>query len=362
MKKKYISFVMSMIMLLCAGCNHGEEKKEYENVKTQLEDFIESEEEEKIQTPKKEEIVKKDIIISAVGDCTLGTDTNFGYDNSFTDVLDKNNRDFSYFFGGVADILSNDDLTIANLETTFTTSGNKVEKTFNFSGDPDYTNILKEGSVEAVNIANNHTFDYGQTGLDDTRNALDEAEIPYFGYDNYTVFDFDGIEVGLAGITGWSEETAIANTDKAIEYFHQQNIDLIIINYHWGIEREYVQNTGQEKIARHAIDAGAHLVLGHHPHVLQGIECYKGKYIVYSLGNFVFGGNKNPKDKDTMIFQQTFHYENGILKDNSIELIPCSLSSVTDRNDYRPVPLEGEEKERVLKKVLDNSRNVDYKY
>lgn len=302
----------------------------------------------------------KDITISAIGDCTLGTDLHFGYPNSFTYVVDNNNRDFSYFFKGVYNILSKDDLTIANLESPLTDASEeyRVEKTFNFKGDTDYTNILSEGSIEVVNLANNHTYDYGEKGYNDTINILEKANIPYFGYENYSILEIEGIKIGLAGLTGWNEDVAKENTEKAIEYFQDNNIDLIIMTYHWGIEREYNQNEVQENIARHAIDSGADLVLGHHPHVLQGIENYKGKYIVYSLGNFVFGGNRNPSDKDTMIFQETFHYENGILKDTSINIIPCSLSSRTDLNDYQPKILDGEEQKRVLKKVLDSSTNL----
>ena len=80
---------------------------------------------------------------------------------------------------------------------------------------------------------------------------------------------------------------------------------------------------------------------------------------MYSLGNFVFGGNKNPSDKDTMIFQETFHFKNGVLTDTSIEIIPCSLSSRSDLNDYQPTLLKGEEKQMVLKKVLENSTNIN---
>lgn len=369
MKKRYLSFVMSALMLFSAGCSHNEEEKAVglDEIKLIIEEPVEEDKEEyeehvedvQVIEPETETIIR-DIVISAVGDCTLGTDTNFGYSNSFTNVLDDNNRDFGYFFKGVEDIVQNDDLTIANLETTFTSSNNRVDKTFNFKGDSDYASILTEGSIEAVNLANNHTYDYGTTGYNDTIAALNEVGVPYFGYDDYVVLEFDGIEVGLAGITGWDEASAKANTDKAIEYFHRNNIDLIIMTYHWGIERDYDQNATQQNIARYAVEQGADLVIGHHPHVLQGIECYQGKYIIYSLGNFVFGGNKNPKDKDTMIFQQTFHYEDGYLTDTSIEIIPCSLSGETNRNNYQPVILEGEEKERVLQKVLDHSINFEY--
>jgi len=93
-------------------------------------------------------------------------------------------------------------------------------------------------------------------------------------------------------------------------------------------------------------------VVGHHPHVLQGIEKYNGKYIVYSLANFCFGGNSNPSDKDTMIFQQTFTIQNQeVEKDDNIQIIPCSVSSESGYNNYQPTPAEGEEKDRIQEKI-----------
>lgn len=305
---------------------------------------------------------EKSITISAVGDCTLGTDIHFGYPRSFPYVLEENEQDYGYFFEEVKEILENDDLTIANLETTLTEAGEeyRVTKQFNFKGGKDYTNILERGSIEAVNLANNHMFDYGEKGYQDTKQNLDLANIPYFGYNDYAILESNGIKIGLAGLTGWDETTAKVNTEKAISYFKENQVNLIIMTYHWGIEREYKQNKTQENIAHYAIDHGADLVLGHHPHVLQGIENYQGKYIVYSLGNFVFGGNKNPNDKDTMIFQATFQYKNKLLKNTSITIIPCSLSSQSDLNNYQPCILEGEEYKRVLKKIMNSSTNLEY--
>lgn len=359
--KSFLTFLG--ISILISGCNHKNDENDlaklYRTMK--LTEFLNNRYLATLQEVKdRTKVEVKDIVISAIGDCTLGTDTHFGYERSFTNVLDENNRDYHYFFNEVYDILSNDDLTIANLETTFTeaTEEYRVDKKFNFKGDADYTNILTEGSIEAVNLANNHTYDYGEKGYIDTIKNLENADIPYFGYDNYAILDVDGVEIGMAGITGWSEESAKLSTDHAIQYFRENEVDLIIMTYHWGIERDYKQSSLQETIGRYAIDEGADLVLGHHPHVLQGIENYKGKYIVYSLGNFVFGGNKNPSDKDTMIFQETFHYENGVLIDTSIKIIPCSLSSRTDLNNYQPIVLEGEEQKRVLKKVQENSLNL----
>ena len=109
-----------------------------------------------------------------------------------------------------------------------------------------------------------------------------------------------------------------------------------------------------------AIDEGADLVVGHHPHVLQGIEKYKGKYIVYSLGNFCFGGNSYPSDMDTMIFQQTFTIDSsGVQPDGQIHVIPCSISSASEYNNYQPTPAQGSEAERILTKINERSQLIE---
>ena len=138
----------------------------------------------------------------------------------------------------------------------------------------------------------------------------------------------------------------------------EKEVDLIIVSYHWGVEKTYEQNTAQKDLGRWTIDNGANLVIGHGPHVIQGIEKYNDKYIVYSLANFVFGGNKNPKDKDTFVFQQTFNFENGDLVNESINVVPTSVSSQKNINDYQPTILDGEERVRVLNKILKYSENV----
>ena len=112
-----------------------------------------------------------------------------------------------------------------------------------------------------------------------------------------------------------------------------------------------------------AIDEGADLVCGHHPHVLQGIETYKGKNIVYSLGNFCFGGNSSPSDMDTMIFQQIFTFENGEkVEDQNARIIPCMVSSVKTRNDFRPTPATGEDAKRILQRMNEYSRDFGVEF
>ena len=251
------------------------------------------------------------ITVSMVGDCTLGTDVNFDQSTSF-DAFYQMKNDPGYFFQNVKDIFTADDLTVANMEGTLTTSNDRQQKTFAFKGDPSYTEILTRGGVEATNLANNHSHDYGDQSYEDTIQYLEAAGITTFGYDRTAVMDVKGIKVGLIGIyelkDGLGRQQQVIDTIQEVK---DQGAQVIVVSFHWGTEKSNVPDDIQKTLAHLAVDQGADLVVGHHPHVLQGIEKYQGKNIVYSLGNFCFGGNKNPSDKDTMIFQQTFTVENG---------------------------------------------------
>ena len=296
------------------------------------------------------------ITVSMVGDCTLGTDINFDQSTSF-DAFYQMKNDPGYFFQNVKDIFTADDLTVANMEGTLTTSNDRQQKTFAFKGNPSYTEILTQGGVEATNLANNHSHDYGDQSYEDTIQYLEAAGITTFGYDRTAVMDVKGIKVGLIGIyelkDGLGRQQQVIDTIQEVK---DQGAQVIIVSFHWGTEKSNIPDDIQKTLAHLAIDQGADLVVGHHPHVLQGIEKYQGKNIVYSLGNFCFGGNKNPSDKDTMIFQQTFTVENGeLVEDDVTNIIPCSLSSESGYNNYQPMVLDGSEKERVLQKIEEFS-------
>lgn len=301
----------------------------------------------------------KEITLSFAGDCTLGTDKDFSYRGSFPDVADK--KGYDHFFDGVREVFEADTATIVNLETTLTNAKSETPKKFNFKGDPDYTEILKDGSVEVVNLANNHTMDFKEKGYKDTQDNLIDAHIGFYGDNCFLIKEINGVKIGFAGFQGFSNDTKTrAQVREAMNFFKDKDMDLKIVSFHWGVERENYFNETQEALGKYAIDCGADLVVGHHPHVLQGIQEYKDKYIVYSLGNFVFGGNSNPKDKDSMIFQQTFNFEDNDLVDSSINIIPVSISSEEDYNDYQPTILDGEDEARVLRRINKYSENFHY--
>ena len=297
------------------------------------------------------------LTLSVVGDCTLGTDETFDYDTSLNVYYENYGAD--YFLQNVKDIFSADDLTIANFEGTLTDSDEREDKTFAFKAPASYASILTGGSVEAVNTANNHSHDYGEQSFDDTLAALDDAGIVHFGYDETAVMDVKGIKVGLVGIYELYDHLEREQQLKDnIAKVKADGAQLIVVIFHWGNETETVPDSNQTTLGRIAIDEGADLVCGHHPHVLQGIETYKGRNIVYSLGNFCFGGNSSPSDMDTMIYQQTFTIDaDGVKKDNVTNIIPCSISSATydGYNNYQPTPAEGDEATRILGKINERS-------
>lgn len=297
------------------------------------------------------------LTLSVVGDCTLGTDETFDYDTSLNAYYENYGAD--YFLQNVKDIFSADDLTIANFEGTLTDSDEREDKTFAFKAPASYASILTGGSVEAVNTANNHSHDYGEQSFDDTLAALDDAGIVHFGYDETAVMDVKGIKVGLVGIYELYDHLEREQQLKDnIAKVKADGAQLIVVIFHWGNETETVPDSNQTTLGRIAIDEGADLVCGHHPHVLQGIETYKGRNIVYSLGNFCFGGNSSPSDMDTMIYQQTFTIDaDGIKKDNVTNIIPCSISSAAydGYNNYQPTPAEGDEATRILGKINERS-------
>ena len=301
------------------------------------------------------------IDLSFAGDCTIGWDDRYSYVGRFDYYLDKNNNDYGYYFKNVKDFFAQDDLTIVNLEGNFTDYDKKIEKKFNFKAPKEYANVLVKGNVDIVSFANNHAYDYGQIGYNDTIDALNLVNIPYYGYSTYLIKEIKGIKIGFMGFLDIYGER-FREVDKAIKYLKDNDCDLIIASMHWGIEYDYKQSNEQIRMGHYLIDNGVDLVIGHHPHIVQGIEKYKDKYIIYSLGNFSFGGNQNPKDKDTFIWRHLFTFEDSKLVGDEIKNIPASLSSAKNVNNYQPIILDGDDGKKVLDKIMKYSTGFEYAY
>ena len=347
--------ILLLLIILVRGCSARKNGAIKTNASAKSQDETSASDADLTPTPT---MAPVSLTVSVVGDCTLGTDENFDYDTSLNAYYENYGAD--YFFSNVKSIFSADDLTIANFEGTLTDSEDREDKEYAFKAPAEYAGILTSGSVEAVNTANNHSHDYGNQGYEDTISALDSAGILNFGYDKTLVTEVKGIKVGLVGIYELKDHLERKEQLKQnIAKVKAEGAQITIVIFHWGNEKEEVPDSNQTTLAHLAIDEGADLVCGHHPHVLQGIEEYKGKNIVYSLGNFCFGGNQYPSDMDTMIFQQTFTVDqNGIKADNVTNIIPCSVSSDSDYNNYQPTPAEGDEAARILNKIQERTAMI----
>lgn len=342
------------------------------NITNEVESIKEAE-----SSPNKEMLSIK---LSFVGDNVLG-DYKGAKGATFNAKFKEINGDYKYFSKHIARVLKSDDLSIGNLEGVLSDRDldNAFKKPFSFKGASKYTNILKEAGIEAVNIANNHTRDFGSEGFRDTIKILKNAKISYFGEGNLALVNLKGKNFGFAGERGWNLG-AKKQIKLDIDTLKQMGADIIIFSFHFGEERENIPNDIQRELAHYAIDNGVDLVIGHHPHVLQGIEEYKGKKIVYSLGNFIYGGAKNPKDKDSMIYQVEFIFNakippqreyNYIKKLDSIDkwedstivlhnIIPASISSLDFINNYQPMIYDktAEGFSRILNRLEEYSKDL----
>lgn len=299
------------------------------------------------------------LTVTFAGDCTLGSDVNFDGSRSFNSKYAEV-QDPAYFLQNVAELFGADDLTVVNMEGVLTEGGERADKEFAFRGKPEYSKILSTASVEGASVANNHSKDYGDESYNDTIEALEGDNVKTFGYDRIAYFDVKGVKVALVGayFPEDSDDNEKQMTDN-IAAARAEGAQLVLVYVHWGIERDYDPSTDQMNMGRAAIDAGADLVVGSHPHVIQGWEVYQGRYIVYSLGNFCFGGNSNPEDKDCMLFQQTFTVTgNEVAKNNDVDFIACSVSSESDRNTYQPTIAEGDEKARIDAKIQESTDKI----
>ncbi len=290
-----------------------------------------------------------EILISFIGDTTLGEQRDHrGTSYCFTSVVGDN---FSYPFSKALPYLEADDMTLCNLEGPLTKSENlRPEREIYLKGDPKYVQVLKEASIECVNLANNHTYDYMDEGLNETRRVLEENGILWSDSTSYAIYETKGVKIGMAGFSFTLERDPYY---RAIEWLREQGCAIVIISCHIGIERMYEPEQDAIDLAHDILDYGADIYVGSHPHRLQPVDYYNGKYIIYSESNFCFGGQPWLSDPDTAIFQCTFTIDDGHLTGSRMECIPFSMRSTSEGNDYCPMPYEKgtDEYARVMQKL-----------
>lgn len=267
----------------------------------------------------------------------------------------------------VVKILNDSDITVANSEFATTTRGTKLaKKYYTFKGKKERLSIYKEMGVNLVTLANNHIYDYGEIGFNDSLAALEEYNIPYVGAGRNIeeakdpfYYIINGYKIGFVNATR-AEKTiltpeATENSGGVLRCYDpttfinviketKKECDFVIALVHWGTEYSTKLETAQTETAKQYIDAGADLIVGTHAHTLQGIDFYNNKAIIYNLGNFIF----NQKTIDTGIFQLKINNDGEF----TYHFLPC-----LQKNEYTYL-LKDEEWNRVLNKMRDLSPNI----
>jgi len=303
----------------------------------------------------------RQIVISFAGDSTLGCSPHQRDHEEWNFEACIQQNGMAYPFAMVKDIFDKDDLTVVNLESVFYEyEANKAEKTYNFRSPKSFAQILTLGGVDAVSFANNHMFDYGVQGYRSTLEALALAGIPWFGVSDSGagtyIFEKDGIKIGFAAIYTSHWQNNVDRLRKCFEDLKNAGCNAIVGCMHGGVEYDVMHDLGQEKLANALIRYGADVVIGHHPHTLQGMRVENGRTTLWSLGNFVFGGNpkinKNKMNEpviSTMIAQVIFSFdEDGAYLGHQVNIIPCHMSGHSDYNDFQPCPVTGSDARAVI--------------
>lgn len=303
------------------------------------------------------------ITLTATGDFTIGGDSRKST-NIFEDQLKKEDGDLNFTMRNIRDVLLADDLTIVNFEGTLTNStyvpAKKKNNEFLFSAPPEYVSMLTDNGVEAVALENNHTQDHGEEVYLETKQTIRDAGIVYSNSTEMGVIDVKGIQIAMLSYLCIDRYESLWEKVPADIAAAKEKYPIVVVSFHWGNEKDYSPTQNQVKMGRLAVDSGADLVLGHHSHRINPIECYKGVYICYSLGNFCFAGNKKPDDMSSYLFQTKFSIKDGEVTNKGFIIIPIRISSRTDRNDFIPTPVSGAAVDSILINLKRNGLKLEY--
>ncbi|MDD3214662.1 MAG: CapA family protein, partial [Eubacteriales bacterium] len=270
------------------------------------------------------------VLLTFGGDCTLGGEASGA--RRFARTIQKSGDE--YPLANLLPLFSGDDFTMVNLEGVLSSRKlKKAEKTFNFIGKPEYADILTQGGVECVTLANNHAMDYGEAGKRDTVSVLDSAGLMYCDDTYVTVLEKDGIRIGFTA-SGLAFDADAYLAQAAV--LNAVGCTAIVHTMHMGVEYADTLSAAQIRTAEYLAEHGAALVVGHHPHVAQGLAVYGDTVVAYSLGNLVFGGNVDPSDYDACVLQAELCFTDGALAGEQVTLWPVSVSGSDRRNDYQP--------------------------
>ena len=298
-------------------------------------------------------LAEKTVTLTFVGDCTLGgEDWLINREGSFHDYARK--EGYTYFFEKMRDFFSEDDLTIINFEGVLKDdSRDAVNKTYCFRGPTDFARILPLSSIEAVNLDNNHTLDYGKRGKTSTVEALTGAGVHVFDELTPYIFEKDGIKIAFFGMQRVHFFSLREQLKEQIRILREEEgVNAIIFSQHAGTEYSSQHTNAQIDLAHKLIDMGADFIAGSHPHVVQGMDIYKNRTICYSLGNFAFGGNASVKAIETVVVDAALTFDDdGTYLGQQLTLYPANISGTYPQNNFQPILVSGDAAQAVMKLI-----------
>ncbi len=303
------------------------------------------------------------VTLTATGDALLGSnDLVSKMEYAFQRYIEK--YGYAYPFAKLQDLFAADDITLINLECIFNDDAPAQTSRYSFRGPTSYTKILTESSIEVVNLANNHSGDYGKAGYHSTIQALEDAGVKYCGstgYGNYTcIWEKDGIKIGFVGVIPLYYQHHAKEVKRCFQTLKEAGCQVIIASLHAGKEYRGTHGSLQEKYGKTLRSLGANIIIGNHPHVPEGVSVTGGVTHLYSLGNASFGGNTGVDETvhciQSYVAQFDLTFEDGVYKGHQLTIWPIHISGTSPENNYQPVLVSGGEAEVVMKRIQKDTR------
>ena len=310
------------------------------------------------------------VTLSCTGDALIGASERVRRNGAGTYSYDTyiEKYGYAYPFAGLYDMFSKDDITFVNLENVLADEikGGFSKSHLVFRGPADYAKILTAGSVEVVKLANNQTENYGTVGMDKNVAALEAEGLGYsgttFGLNAYYIHEVGGIKVGFVGLypryNAKDRKKNQAQAQACFDACKDAGCQVIVASIHCGGEYQKKHADMQEKYEKLCKSMGAHLVIGNHPHVPQGIHVADGVTCLYSIGNFTFGGNTGVDEKLTVIqsyvAQFDLYFDGDTYLGHQLTIWPIHISGTAPENNYQPVLVSGEDAEKVMKLIQND--------
>jgi len=308
---------------------------------------------------------KKDgeITLTFVGDNSFGTYPETPEHLKFDNVFKANSGNNYYVFKNSLPWFNSDDFTIINAESAFTNETKAENKMWRIKSDPAHAAFLPASGVEAANLANNHTRDYFEAGYEDTLKAFAENQVAVFNDGmplNTKIGDIDTVFLGYDCRMSQQNPEFLARIVEEVKHYKRPD-NLVIVNMHWGVEYRETPVEYQTRFGRSVLDAGADIIMGAHPHRLESIENYNGKYIIYSMGDYAFGADPTLLSRKTAMFRLQFAKEDDTVVMKGLSIVPTLENSdgSTNENNYQPLPVFGKEAEDIINELITISSPIE---